>query len=331
MQLVASSVVLGVGVVLVLRSTLGADGYSMCVSGLSRATGLPFAVANAAVGLVLVAVAAARGVRPGPGTLVQPLVVGLIVQAGLAVVGVPPRRWRQAALLAVASLPVLALGVAGYLGTRTGAGPPEAATLAFDPPVPFRVGYGAAPGGPRRCRAGGSAPTSGPATLAGGARRGPAGPPGAAAGPLAGTPAPAAPARARARGTPRAGDVTWTHPHPDEEAAPVLFVGLLLVVALVVTWIYGVLDAVTADAAGGPRAAQGRLARGHPARPGARLARLAAARPPGRAPPAATRPQRPAARPGRTTTPRSRPGCASGSRSSGAAPEEQERDEEDQP
>lgn len=140
-QLVLASVAIGFGVVLILRSSLGADGYSMFVSGLSRSSGLPFAVANGLTGLVLVALAASRGVRPGVGTLVQPLIVGFTVQAGLGVLDAPgalvPRL-----ILALASLPVLAVGVAGYLGTRTGAGPPEAATLAFDPPVPFRVGYG---------------------------------------------------------------------------------------------------------------------------------------------------------------------------------------------
>ena len=42
---------------------------------------------------------------------------------------------------------VLAVGVAGYLGSRTGAGPTEAAALAFDPPVPFRWSYSAVQGG----------------------------------------------------------------------------------------------------------------------------------------------------------------------------------------
>jgi uncharacterized membrane protein YczE len=41
---------------------------------------------------------------------------------------------------------VLALGVAGYLGTGLGAGPTEAAALAWDPPVPFRWSYSAVQG-----------------------------------------------------------------------------------------------------------------------------------------------------------------------------------------
>jgi uncharacterized membrane protein YczE len=36
---------------------------------------------------------------------------------------------------------VLAVGVAGYLDSAFGAGPTEAAALAWDPPVPFRWSY----------------------------------------------------------------------------------------------------------------------------------------------------------------------------------------------
>jgi len=45
------------------------------------------------------------------------------------------------------SFPVLAVGVAGYLATGTGAGPTEGAALAFDPPVPFKWTYSLVQGG----------------------------------------------------------------------------------------------------------------------------------------------------------------------------------------
>ncbi len=47
--------------------------------GAARATGLPFGLVNPIIGLTAVVLAATRGVWPGPGTLVQPLVVGLTV------------------------------------------------------------------------------------------------------------------------------------------------------------------------------------------------------------------------------------------------------------
>ncbi len=45
------------------------------------------------------------------------------------------------------AFPVLAAGIAAYLGSNTGAGPAEAAALAWDPPVPFRWSYGLVQGG----------------------------------------------------------------------------------------------------------------------------------------------------------------------------------------
>ena len=139
-QLVGSCVVLGLGVVLLLRSALGSDGYSTFVTGLSRSQEWDFAVANALVGVLLVALAWWRGTRPGLGTVAQTVVVGGTVSAGLAVTAEPTSLALRAGLLLLA-LPVLAVGVAGYLNTASGAGPAEAAALALDPPVPFRWGY----------------------------------------------------------------------------------------------------------------------------------------------------------------------------------------------
>ena len=141
-QLVGACLVLAAGVVLLLRSALGSDGYSTFVNGLALSTGLAFVLVNAVVGAVLVGLAWARGTRPGVGTVVQPVVVGLAVSAGLALLDEPASLPARVALLVLA-LPVLAVGVAGYLNTATGAGPAEVAALTFDPPVPFRWGYGA--------------------------------------------------------------------------------------------------------------------------------------------------------------------------------------------
>ena len=139
-QLLGSCGVLGLGVVLLLRSALGSDGYSTFVTGLSRTSGWDFAVANALVGVTLVGLAWWRGTRPGVGTVAQTAVVGLTVSGGLALTEEPSSLLVRSGLLLLA-LPVLAVGVAGYLNTATGAGPAEAAALAVDPPVPFRWGY----------------------------------------------------------------------------------------------------------------------------------------------------------------------------------------------
>lgn len=144
--LLPGCLVLGLGVSLLLAADLGSDGYSTLVNGISIRTGLSFAVVNLMVGVALVLLAAARKVRPGPGTVVQVGVVGLTVAVGLDLLGTPDGLVTRVALIA-AAFPVLAVGIAMYLGSHTGAGPAEAAALAWDPPVPFRWSYSAVQGG----------------------------------------------------------------------------------------------------------------------------------------------------------------------------------------
>jgi uncharacterized protein len=116
-QLVLSCVVLGVGVALLLRAALGSDGYSSLINGLSLSLDVPFVVVNAVVGLVLVALAWSRHVIPGLGTIVQPVVVGFTVSGVMSLVAEPDGLLARGLMLAVA-FPVLAIGVAGYLGAE---------------------------------------------------------------------------------------------------------------------------------------------------------------------------------------------------------------------
>jgi uncharacterized membrane protein YczE len=139
-ELVGSCVVLGVGVGMLLLAALGSDGYSTLINGLSLHFGVLFVLVNAVVGVLLVAMAWSRGLRPGVGTITQPVVVGCTVSAVLSAFDPPASMGLRIALL-IAAFPVLAVGVAGYLDSALGAGPTEAAALAWDPPVPFRWSY----------------------------------------------------------------------------------------------------------------------------------------------------------------------------------------------
>jgi len=139
-------VVLGTGVALLLTADLGSDGYSTLVNGVSKATGISFLLANLLISLLFLLVAAVRRVYPGLGTVVQVVVVGWTVSFLFDVLDTPDSLVWQAVLL-VAAFPVLALGIAAYLGANTGAGPAEAAALAWDPPVPFKWSYSMVQGG----------------------------------------------------------------------------------------------------------------------------------------------------------------------------------------
>ncbi len=144
--LTGGCIVLGAGVALLLTADLGSDGFSTLVNGVSLASGTSFWVANVLVSLAFLAMAAARRVVPGIGTVVQVVVVGGVASLGLDLLETPAT-WQGQVLLLVLSLPVLGLGITTYLGSHTGAGPAEAAGLAWDPPVPFRWSYTAVQGG----------------------------------------------------------------------------------------------------------------------------------------------------------------------------------------
>lgn len=144
--LVVGCVVLGTGVGLLLTAGLGSDGYSTLVNGLSKATGASFLVCNIGVSAAFLVVAAARRLLPDVGTIVQILVVGYTVSVLLDVLHSPDALVARSAYL-VAAFPVLAIGIAAYLGSNLGAGPAEAAALAWDPPVPFKWSYSAVQGG----------------------------------------------------------------------------------------------------------------------------------------------------------------------------------------
>lgn len=146
LQLVVGCVVLGTGVAMLLTADLGSDGYSTMVNGIARATGMGFLLANTLVSIAFLVLAAARKVYPGIGTVVQVVLVGVTVDLLLDAWDVP-EGWPARIALLVLAFPVLAVGIATYLGSHTGAGPAEAAALAYDPPLPFRWSYSVVQGG----------------------------------------------------------------------------------------------------------------------------------------------------------------------------------------
>ncbi len=144
--LIGGCVVLGAGVALLLTADLGSDGYSTLVNGVTLFFDIPFWVANLLIGVLFVGLAAARRLYPGVGTVVQLVVVGGTVSVLLHLLTIP-EGWAGRIAVLVLAFPVLAVGIAAYLGSRTGAGPAEAAALAWDPPVPFKWSYSVVQGG----------------------------------------------------------------------------------------------------------------------------------------------------------------------------------------
>lgn len=139
-QLLLACTVLGIGVALMLEASLGSDGYSTLVNGISIASGVAFWQLNILVGAVFIGLAWVRGTRPGPGTVVQWFLVGFVISAAMVLLPAVTSTGARVAMLVLALL-LLTLGIAGYLASATGAGPAEAMAMAWDPPIPFRWSY----------------------------------------------------------------------------------------------------------------------------------------------------------------------------------------------
>jgi len=130
-------------VVLGLRAGLGVAPWDVLHDGIRRVSPLSFGTATILVGVVLVAVALAAGIRPGPGTLANMLAIGVFADAMLAtgIAGDLDARPLPLRLLAVAGgVGLVALGTALYIGAGLGSGPRDSLMLALSARTRLRVG-----------------------------------------------------------------------------------------------------------------------------------------------------------------------------------------------
>lgn len=122
LNLYAGLVLFGVSIALTVRAGLGLGSWDVLHQGLARQTGLPFGwIVNGVGALVLLLWIPLRQ-RPGFGTASNVVVVGLSVDATLAVLPAPRQLPLRAALLATG---IAAQGIATglYIGADMGPGP----------------------------------------------------------------------------------------------------------------------------------------------------------------------------------------------------------------
>ena len=121
-QLYAGLVLYGVSMALLVRASLGVMPWDVLHQGLARQFGWSLGSVTVLVGaLVLLAWIPLRQ-RPGLGTVSNVVVIGIAVDAGLAVlpaIGVLPGR----IALAVAGIVLNAVATAAYIGVHLGPGP----------------------------------------------------------------------------------------------------------------------------------------------------------------------------------------------------------------
>lgn len=114
------------GITLTVRADLGLSSWDVLHDALRVRTSLTFGEAVIAVSLAVLAATFAIGVRPGPGTVANVLLVGVFTDA-LLMTGLLGGLASGSALARVATLVtgvgVIAVATALYIGARLGAGP----------------------------------------------------------------------------------------------------------------------------------------------------------------------------------------------------------------
>ncbi|MCZ7379380.1 hypothetical protein O3438_31260 [Micromonospora sp. WMMC250] len=120
----------GVSMALMVRSDLGLDPWDVFHQGLSKLTGLSFGTVTIGVGALVLLLWIPLRQRPGLGTVSNVVVIGLVVDATLAVLPSGGPLGVQIALLVTG---IVANGAATgmYLGARLGPGPRDGLMTGF--------------------------------------------------------------------------------------------------------------------------------------------------------------------------------------------------------
>jgi uncharacterized membrane protein YczE len=126
----AAHPLVGVSVALLIRSDLGAAPWDVFHVALADATGLSVGVASNVTAVVAITVALIAGVRPGLGTLVNALLIGVCVDAALFVVPVARSLVAGGVYLATGVV-ALGLGTGLYLSAELGSGPRDSLMVAL--------------------------------------------------------------------------------------------------------------------------------------------------------------------------------------------------------
>ena len=142
-RLIAGLFCFASGTFLTLRADLGVPPWDVLHDGLRLNTPLTFGVATILVGLVLLIVSLFIGVRPGPGTIANMILIGVFVDLMLAsslFAGVGDGPLALQVLTSVTGIVIVGIGSALYIGAELGAGPRDSLMVAIATRFKLRVG-----------------------------------------------------------------------------------------------------------------------------------------------------------------------------------------------
>src|SRR6266540_1815032 len=121
-RLIVGIPVLGLGIALTLQARLGVSPYDVLHQGIAKQTGLSFGTVVIVVGLFILLLWIPLRQRPGIGTVVNTLTVGVVIDLALLVLPEPDALAARIPLLVVGIL-VTGLGMGLYIGAGLGPGP----------------------------------------------------------------------------------------------------------------------------------------------------------------------------------------------------------------
>jgi uncharacterized membrane protein YczE len=122
LQLYAGLALYGLSIALLARSALGLMPWSVLDQGIARSTGISLGASSIVVGVVVLLAWVPLRQRPGLGTVSNVLVIGIALDASLAVLP-EVSSWPGRAVLVVAGVGLNAVATAAYIGVRLGPGP----------------------------------------------------------------------------------------------------------------------------------------------------------------------------------------------------------------
>lgn len=142
-QLVVGLYLFGLGIWLGLQAHLGVGPWDVLHGGLAKHLGTPFGRTSIGVSVVVFVIALAARVRPGIGTVLNVVVIGLVIDAMLSrpwLDGVQHDGLALRLLTTASGIASVAIGSALYLGAHLGPGPRDGLMVAIHQRTGWPVG-----------------------------------------------------------------------------------------------------------------------------------------------------------------------------------------------
>jgi len=131
-RLVSGLFLYGLGIVVTMRANIGYAPWEVFHAGLGKTLGISIGSASILVGLVLVLVALALGERPGLGTILNMVLIGIFMDLIIRLDLIPVvQLWPAGIAVLILGLFIISLASYFYIGSGFGAGPRDALMVAL--------------------------------------------------------------------------------------------------------------------------------------------------------------------------------------------------------